>query len=384
MAPVATGIGRRITTVATRCQKPWSVGATDRRHSVNALTRWPSTAKQRGEDDQREQPGQQGDGHARVGEAAQEGDGEDERGAQGRGHGQGTEGDRAPCGANGAHDSGPGLVAGAQLLAEARDDEQAVVDREAQSEGGGEVEGVDRDLGQARHDLQHEERADDGHDTDQQGQGRCHHAAEDQHEQDHRDGQGDQLGGEQVLLDGRAHLVEHLCEPAHLDVDDARAVPGCGLALVARRDLLDALVDEIVVAGDAGDHERPGAVVVAQRRRTALRPVRHDVGHALLGGELVGQSPAGGLDVGGVDVAAVGHGDEQHHVRDAGVEPFGEGLVGAGRLGRRVLEAAGRQVLGDASTEGPGEHDEEEGGDQHPAGPAGGDVGEAGEHGALR
>ena len=55
--------------------------------------------------------------------------------------------------------------------------------------------------------------------------------------------------------------------------------------------------------------------------------------------------------------------DEEDDVGDAGLEPLGEGLVGPRRLGGRVLETAGRQVLGDAAAERAGHQDEEDGGD---------------------
>ena len=45
---VATGIGRRMTKVATRCQTPCSGGVIERRHRVRELTRCPSTASMAG------------------------------------------------------------------------------------------------------------------------------------------------------------------------------------------------------------------------------------------------------------------------------------------------------------------------------------------------
>ena len=208
------------------------------------------------------------------------------------------------------------------------------------------------------------------------GQGGRHHAAEDHDQQDQRDGQGDHLGPQQVLLQRLADVVEDLGEAADLDRDRlARAV-----LAVARPELGDALLHLVVVAGDVGDDEGPVAVVVAQRRGAALRPVGHDVGDVVLGGQLVGQGPPGLGHLGGVHVAA-GGGDEEDEVGHAGVEPLGQGVLRAGGFRRRVDEPARRQVLGDPAAEGAGEHDEQDGGDQHAAAAPGREVGEAREHG---
>ncbi len=55
--------------------------------------------------------------------------------------------------------------------------------------------------------------------------------------------------------------------------------------------------------------------------------------------------------IGAVDVVGGGHHDEQLHV--ALIELFGQQRRGAGRFGVRVLEAAGRQALGDGYAEHP-------------------------------
>ena len=43
MAIVATGIGRRITNTAIRCQNPSLGGLAEAFRTVSALTRWPRT-----------------------------------------------------------------------------------------------------------------------------------------------------------------------------------------------------------------------------------------------------------------------------------------------------------------------------------------------------
>jgi hypothetical protein len=157
-------------------------------------------------------------------------------------------------------------VTGPQLLAVAVHDEQAVVDGQAEAHGGGEVEGVDRHLGHARQQLEHQERAEDRHDADHQRQAGGHHAAEDQHQQDQRDGQGDHLGLDEILLDGVADLVEHLGEAADLDLQRLAVTA----ALEAGPQLLDAGFDLVVITLDAGDDQGAAAVVAAQRRGVVL------------------------------------------------------------------------------------------------------------------
>ena len=94
----------------------------------------------------------------------------------------------------------PGAAAG-DLLAVARDDEQAVVDREAEPEPGDEVEREDRDRGQLARDAEHQEGADDREAADEQRQQRGDEAAEEQQREQEEDREGEQLGGAQVALD---------------------------------------------------------------------------------------------------------------------------------------------------------------------------------------
>ncbi len=124
-----------------------------------------------------------------------------------------------------------------------------------------------------------------------------------------------------------------------------------------------AVVDLVVAAVDAPDDQRLVAVVAAQRGCVVLGPVRHDARHAGLGGQLVGDRLAGGGHLGRVDVAVLGR-DEEEDVGGAGAELLVEELVGQGRLGCRVLEAAGDEAFGDAA---PEHHGDDEGEDGAPA-----------------
>ena len=129
-----TSTGRRITPRAVLDQNPSAGGRTERRHTVTPLIRGPKQGQDGGEHDQGGRPGQQDDGDAGVGEGAEEDEREDQERAGGGGHG-----DRAPRhGAPGVRhrllQRGGGVVAGAQLLPEPADDEEAVVDGQTEAQ----------------------------------------------------------------------------------------------------------------------------------------------------------------------------------------------------------------------------------------------------------
>ena len=109
----------------------------------------------------------------------------------------------------------------ADLLAVARDHQQRVVDREAEAEPGGDVEREERGVDEARHDPQHEERADDRDAADQQRDPGGDHAAEDEEQEEGEHREGDQLGLGQVLAGLVVGLVEALGEAALGDVERA-------------------------------------------------------------------------------------------------------------------------------------------------------------------
>ena len=222
----ATGTGRRITATAMRCQKPSSLTVRRPLADREAVDAAAEGGEDRRQHDDGEDAGEDGDGHAGVGEAAQEGEGEHEQRAQRRRHGEGAEGTVRPAVRTVRTHGVVRLVAGAQLLAEAADDEQRVVDGEAEAHRGGEVEGEDRDLGDQVDEPQHDERADDRQRADGERQRRRHDAAEHEQQQDEGDRQGDHLGPDEVLLDRRADLVEDLGEAADADACSRRRRAG--------------------------------------------------------------------------------------------------------------------------------------------------------------
>jgi hypothetical protein len=174
--------------------------------------------------------------------------------------------------------------------------------------------------------------------------------------------------------------VEHLGEAAQSDVDGSGVDAGGAFPMfVAGGQLGDPVLDLVVVALDPGDHQGPAAVVVAERGCVPLGPVRDHVVDAVLGCELGGESRAGGRHCGVVDVA-VPRGDEQQHVGHARVESLGERVVGAFGFGGRVVEPAGREVIGNPATEGTGDREHQHGGDDDGPGVVRGESGEPGEH----
>ena len=100
---------------------------------------------------------------------------------------------RGPCAppspSSAASPRGPGPRAG-DLLAVARDDEQAVVDRQPEPEAGDQVEGEDRDRAELAGDPQHQEGADDREAADQQRQQRGDEAAEEEQREQEQEREG--------------------------------------------------------------------------------------------------------------------------------------------------------------------------------------------------
>ena len=164
-------------------------------------------------------------------------------------------------------------------------------------------------------------------------------------QQGHR--QGDRLGPDEVGLDGRADLAEHLGEARHRHVEGPVAVA----AAEGGRDLGDRLVDRVLVAAEAGEHERLRAVLAPQRGRRGEAPVRDRLLRPVGGRELGGERRARGDRRRGVDPAGRGH--DEHDVGLARPELLAEGVAGEVRLGARVLEAAAREVLATAPPQAP-------------------------------
>ncbi len=90
-------------------------------------------------------------------------------------------------------------VAGLQFLAEAPDQEQAVVDREPESQADHQVQREDRQGECGVDQPQDDERAQHGHPADRHGQ-QCRDAPEDEEREDRQQREGDGLGEAQVGL----------------------------------------------------------------------------------------------------------------------------------------------------------------------------------------
>jgi hypothetical protein len=313
--------------------------------------------EQRREAEHRHRGGHHHDRDAGVGEGPQEVHGEHEQGRERDGDDQRREGDRATCGLDRAHHRVVRLCPPTHLLPEAGDDEQAVVDGEAEAERRRDVDREDRHVGHLRDREEREEGPEHGQGPDEERQQGGHEGAEDEHQQHEGDRHGDRLRLRQVPLDGRADLPEHLGLAADLDADGApRRHTGERLA-----DLGHDLLDRLVLAGDAAEHE--GAVAFPARQRVAGHglpadgPVGDDVVDARGGEALLERSTRCGCT--GIGDRAAGRGDEEDHVGLPLAEAVLEQLPRLGRLGPGVLEPAALEDAEDAGAEGDGGDEEQ-------------------------
>lgn len=172
-----------------------------------------------GEQDQGGGRGEQHDGDARVGEGAQEVLREDQHRGQRHGDREGGEENGPARGAQGDSDRGARRGAGGQLLTESADDEQGVVDGEAETERRRQVHREDRDVRDLGESAQHRVGAEDRDDPDPEREQGRDGAAEDHDQQQEGHREGDHLGPGEVLLDGRLHLVPYGDRSADLDLD---------------------------------------------------------------------------------------------------------------------------------------------------------------------
>src|SRR5690606_10963222 len=301
-----------------------------------------------GQQDQGRRRGQQHHGDPGVGEGAQEVLREEQHGRERHRDREGGEEHGAPGGAQGGADGGPGVGARGEFLAEAADDEQGVVDRQAEAERGGEVHREDGDVGDLGEAAQDRVGAEDRDDADAEREQGGDGAAEDHHQQHERDRQGDELGPQQVLLDDRLHLVPHGDRAADADLHGALLAPE------RRRYALQRLVHRRLVARDAGGNQRLVAVLGAQRGRAGL-PVGADAGDAGLARQALGQPGGLGGDGRVVDRGVPGA-DEQQEVGLGVGERLLQGAGGVGGLGVRVLPAAAAHAVGDPTA---GQHRED-------------------------
>ena len=171
---------------------------------VDAVAEQGQHRRQHGQRDQRREQRHQGAAEAhRVEEALRE---DQQRGERG-GDGQRGEEDGAPGGGEDASHRRQARPVLGDLLAVAGDDEEAVVDSQAQAERRGQVEGEDRDRGEFAGQAQDQEGADDRQAADHQRQHRGDEAAEEQQREQEEQREGEHLGHPQVLLDLFVHLL---------------------------------------------------------------------------------------------------------------------------------------------------------------------------------
>ena len=260
--------------------------------------------EQRGHDGQRGQHVHHDRGHAAVAHGAQEHLGEQHQAGQRDRDGDARHGDGA---AGRGHGPGQRFLhrgPGAQFLPEPGGHEQPVVDGQAQAEDCGDVDGVDRHVGDQGQQAQRGERAEDADRADRQRQAGGGQAAEDHQQQDQQHRHGDPLGPADVGLDLIVDRQLGRDLPAHVG-GQARD------AELAADGLVGLHLGAVVAAGQPEHRVGLVAAVPGEQRRPG-GPVR------LVGEDLVlrqgGQAPGHRGPVGrvphGQGRAAVQH----HHV----------------------------------------------------------------------
>ena len=285
----------------------------------------------------------------RVEEALRE---DEQRGQRHRDRDRGEE-HRPPRRVQGAPhgvDTGPRLR---DLLAVARDDEQAVVDRQPQPQTGGQVEGEDRDRDELVGEAQQQEGADDRQPADQQRKQRRDRAAEEEQREQEEEGEGEELGHPQVLLDLLVDLLLGERDPADRDP---------GPALEVGRDPLRRVLLLLVVGRLQSDREVGRIAAVGEEVRALGLEVAGDRGDVRVGSQLPLELPDPLLSSRAPRRDVL---DQDDHARLS----VAVGLEAVARLDafrRRVIRAVWRKVAGDAASDGAGEH-EEHGGDDHHA-----------------
>jgi hypothetical protein len=183
-------------------------------------------------------------------------------------------------------------VAAGELLAEAGDDEERVIDRQTEPEGGDDVDREDRERDPLVQHPHREQRAHHGDGPEDEGQGGRDQAAEEDEAEDEQERKGEQLGSLGVLLALLGELILR---------DDGAAEDDVARAGEALRDPLGELgavhfladeADEIRAVAAAGDPGRRAASVrradlldlrVARERGRDLADARPPLGRPGLG-----------------------------------------------------------------------------------------------------
>ena len=214
--------GRRITATAVRCQKRLSPrGALN--GSLPAWMRSPRAASRAGRNVSAKSTAQADDDDAPDAHGAQVRPVEEQQPREPGDDGDAREGDDATRGVHRAKQRGSPLEARLELLTVAADQEQGVVNRDSQSDERAHVDGELRDVGVAR---QREDDRDPAHHrepTDPDGQRRRDGRAKDDEQDQQGEGHRDELGAEQVVLEGPVEVVGEGHPARAVDGDAVRA-----------------------------------------------------------------------------------------------------------------------------------------------------------------
>jgi hypothetical protein len=322
----------------------------------------------RGEDRQRHEARDQRGQHATDPHAVQEPQREDEQRRHRRGDRQRAEEHGSAGGGERALQRGPRPVAERELFAEARQDEQAVVDRQAEAHARHEVEREDRQAGHTLVDAAHEQEGrEDREPAHQRRQQRRDEAAEDPQREQEEDREGQHLRLGEVLADAVADLVLQ-----HLGAADER--PARRVGTDGRGDF--ALVDTAERSG-----EDRGAPVAGEERGVARARKARGALDAAPAAQLLLVAPQLAARAGVAPrVAAERDERDQAEVGIVAAERALELAIGLVALRSAVLEVAvvGAELARDRDPERAGEHEEGGGDQQHALGAVVKQAGEAG------
>ena len=163
-----------------------------------AVHAWADDRQHRGEECERVEDGDSDDDRAGRAHRRHEGALEEQHRRQADGDRQTGERDRAARGRHRGREGALATLAAGELVAEPVDDEQRIVDRDAESDQRDDVERVLRYVGEAVQEERAADAADDRQDAHAQGQAGSDDRREDQDEKDEGDGKRDVLGALKV------------------------------------------------------------------------------------------------------------------------------------------------------------------------------------------
>ena len=214
-------------------------------------------------------------------------------------------------------------MSGGPFFAESGDDEQAVVDRQAQPQDRRQIQRIVRHRGEIGEQGEQADRADDRTNPNDEREPGGDKAAEHQHEQQKNHRYRDQLARREVIgeLFGDIDIADGL--PAQLEFQRAAARSAEGVDQMRGH-----LIGGSFIAFDVRHDQGAGSVAAAQRLRLAGAPVGHDGIDTGRVGELLGDRLTGGDGVGLVDGSATGVGRKDDEVGLAGVKSLRQKVGG--------------------------------------------------------